>query len=301
MNRQTDEEYPVVMANRFLTVLNLFAVDAVRDLDQAYRYLVWTHTDTHEESPADRWNHLFAQLTSKAALLEAAHTDPPEKFPEHTGRLADDLYVTAAAFLAAEANDLDDLIELLPDEHRQKVISRRQLKDEKLISLRLGDVADEVGHAASTLIKLLEQGTWQQYADRAQFAQQWAVKIENSISYVAIKHDMLVRLLFGFVQQLVEAALSAEPDAIVGHQIGADMASMVNKYFIDSGHQVLEETRPLIIECLPKLLQTQTSKDFNVAERVQHLADNIAARYDQTLDRRRHRGLFTRPGRTVAR
>ena len=269
--------------------MDLTAFDAILALDEAHRYLVSTGIGPAMPAPSGQWNNLLAQLSPQAALLESAQAGPPEDTRERCGQIASDLFTAAATFLATEANDLEDRIESLPDEYQQKGIFLRSSDvkvalGKELTPVRLSDVVDEVSHTASMLINWIDQGTWQQHADRIAFARRWADEIADSVSYMAIEHEELVRHMHGFVDQLVEATLSAESDSIVGHQIGTDMAEMVIRCCTDVIPPVMHKTRPLIIEHLPKLL-SEAPPDLNVAKRVQHLINNIATAYDRTLQK----------------
>lgn len=300
MTPQNGVAYPEALTNRFLTAMNVTAFDAILALDEAHRYLVLAGIESAAPAPSGQWNRLLAQLSLKAELLESsqspahfsAHADLAEDDRGRTDRVACDLFIAAAAFLAAEANDLEDRIELLPDEHREKGVFFRScgakviLRGEELTPVRLSDVVDEVGHTASTFINWIEQGEWRQYTDRAAFARRWADEIADSVSYMAIEHEELVRRMLGFVHQLVEAALGAEPDSIVGRQIGTDIAQMIIACFADVIPPTLDKTRPLIVACLPKLLG-QAPHGFDVAKRVQHLTDNMATAYSRALDKPR--------------
>jgi hypothetical protein len=274
-------------SNRLLTAMDLTAFDAILALDEAHRYLASVDIGSATSVPSGQWNSLLAQLSPKAVLVESAQADSAEDAQERTDQITSDLFTTAAVFLTAEANNLEDRIESLPDEHQQKGIFFRSSDvkvtlDKELTPVRLSDVVDEVSHTASTLINWTEQGTWQQYTDRVAFARRWADEIVDSVSYTALEHEELVRRMLGFVHQLVEATLSAEPNSTVGHQIGTKIAMMVIGCFTDVIPPVLHKTRPLIIEGLPRLLG-ETSQDLDVTKRVQHLTNNIATAYDQAL------------------
>jgi hypothetical protein len=101
--------------------------------------------------PSQRWHHLLDHISSEALAHQSMPAGSGTEGDEHTDRFARDLFTAAAAFLAAEANDLEDRILLLDDDHRTKEIRNR-----------LQQIAHQVGEAADALIAQLENRTWQQ-------------------------------------------------------------------------------------------------------------------------------------------
>lgn len=104
--------------------------------------------------PSERWYRLLGQFGPDAAAPESAPAGPLGEVGEHADRFARDLFVAAAAFLAAEANDLEGRISLLAGDRRQEEIRAR-----------LDDIADQVGDAADALIGRVEDGTWQECSE----------------------------------------------------------------------------------------------------------------------------------------
>jgi hypothetical protein len=139
-----------VMANGRVAEVNAAAVHAVLALNEAHDHLVNARV-VAVPLPSERWNRLLSQFGSKAAAPEAAPAGPLSEVGERADRFARDLFVAAAAFLAAEANDLEDRISLLAGDHRQEEIRAR-----------LDDIGVEVGDAADALIGRVEDGTWRE-------------------------------------------------------------------------------------------------------------------------------------------
>jgi hypothetical protein len=143
-----------VMANGRVAEVNAAAVHAVLALNEARSHLVNARV-VAVPLPSERWNRLLSQFGSKAEAPEAASAGPLSEVEigERADRFARDLFVAAAAFLAAEANDLDDRISLLASDHRQEEIR-----------VRLDDIGVEVGDTADALIGRVEDGTWQSFS-----------------------------------------------------------------------------------------------------------------------------------------
>jgi RNA polymerase sigma factor (sigma-70 family) len=250
-----------------LAAVNAAAIHAVLALDEAHGHLVNARA-VAAAPPSDRWYRLLDQFASKAAAHESAPAVPFGQVGERTDRFTRSLLVAAAAFLAAEANDLEDRIELLPPDERQQEGTRALLSD----------TVDKVCDDADVLIGRVEDGTWQEFldADRVAFARRWAdvITCTNSLS---IGRDGLVRHLLGLTHQLVEATLAAEFDPSAGPRIGVDM---VAAHF--TGTETLSETLALIAEGLPDLLD-QARPGVDVASRVARLTGHLAAGYTGAL------------------
>lgn len=139
-----------VMVNGCVAHVQALSVHAMLALDEAHDHLV-TARVVAVSLPSQRWHHLLDHISSEAV----AHQSPPAGSDadgdEHTDRFAHGLFTAAAAFLAAEANDLEDRISLLGDDHRAKEIGER-----------LQRIADQVGRTADALIEELENKTWRQ-------------------------------------------------------------------------------------------------------------------------------------------
>jgi hypothetical protein len=138
------------MVNGRVAQVQAATVRAMLSLDEAHDHLV-TARVVAVSLPSERWHRLLDQITSEALVPQSGPTESVTEVDEHADRFARNLFTAAAAFLAAEANDLEDRISLLDDNHRKKEISER-----------LEDIAHEVGNAADTLIAQLEDRTWQQ-------------------------------------------------------------------------------------------------------------------------------------------
>jgi RNA polymerase sigma factor (sigma-70 family) len=257
------------VASRLLAAVNTAAVHAVQGLDEAHGHLVNARA-VAAAPPSERWYRLLDQFASKAAVRESAPTARLRKVDERIDRFAHSLLVAAAAFLTAEANDLEDRIELLSDERQQEGI--RAL---------LNDIADKVCDDADALIDQVEGGTWQEFcdADRAAFARRWA-EVITSTNSVSIGRDKLVRHLLGLTHQLIEATLAAEFDSSVGRRIGVNL---VSAHF--TGAETLSETLALIVERLPDLL-VHAPQGVDVASRVARLTGHMATGYASALRER---------------
>lgn len=153
MDNQAIEARFGVMVNGCVAVVNVTAVHAVLALDEAHGYLVNARV-VAAAPPSERWYRLLDQFRSQAAMPPFAPSGPLSQIDEHAGRVARDLFVAAAAFLAAEAGDLDDRISLLTDDRQQE-----QLR------VRLDDIVNTVGDAADTLIGRVEDGTCQEFSN----------------------------------------------------------------------------------------------------------------------------------------
>jgi diguanylate cyclase (GGDEF)-like protein/PAS domain S-box-containing protein len=111
------------------------------------------------------------------------------------------------------------------------------------------------------------------------FARRWADAIAGA-SYVSMGSDELMAHLLGLADQLVEAALAAEFDPLVGRRIGVDM---VDAHF--TGTETLGATVALIVERLPDLLG-KFPQGVDLASRVAQLTGNVAAGYANALRER---------------
>jgi diguanylate cyclase (GGDEF)-like protein/PAS domain S-box-containing protein len=111
------------------------------------------------------------------------------------------------------------------------------------------------------------------------FARRWADAIAGA-SYVSMGSDELMAHLLGLTDQLVEAALAAEFDPLVGRRIGVDM---VDAHF--TGTETLGATVALIVERLPDLLG-KFPQGVDLASRVAQLTGNVAAGYANALRER---------------
>ena len=135
-----------VMVNGCVGHVQALSLHAVLALDEAHDHLV-TARVVAVSLPSQRWHHLLDHISSKALAHQSPPTGPGTDVDEHSDRFTRDLFTAAAAFLAAEANDLEDRISLL-DDHRTKEICDR-----------LQDIAHQVGEAADALIAQLENRT----------------------------------------------------------------------------------------------------------------------------------------------
>ncbi len=117
------------------------------------------------------------------------------------------------------------------------------------------------------------------YADQEAFARRWAEAIVGT-SYVSMGRGGLAKHLFGLIHQLVEGALAAEFDPLVGRRVGVDM---VAAHF--TGTETLSRTLALMAEGLPGLLGS-APPGVDVAGRVAQLTGNMAAGYASALRER---------------
>jgi hypothetical protein len=141
-----------VMVNGHVAEVKTIAVHAVLALDDAHDYLVNARV-VAGPPPSERWYRLLDEFDSKAATLESAPAGPSAEVGERADLFARSLFVASAAFLAAEANDLEDRISLLDAGRREETRAR------------LDGIADKVGDAADALIGRVEDGTWQEFSD----------------------------------------------------------------------------------------------------------------------------------------
>jgi len=109
-------------------------------------------------------------------------------------------------------------------------------------------------------------------ADRDVFARRWADAIVGT-SDVSWGRDELVAYLLCVTDQLIEAALVAEFEPVVGRRIGGEL-SLAHCL----GTDTLSKTLALIIEWLPDLL-VQYLPGVDVVNRVARLSGEIAAGY----------------------
>jgi hypothetical protein len=141
-----------VMVNGRVAQVKAAAVHAVLALDEAHGHLVNARV-VAVPLPSERWYRLLDQYASEALAAQSELAGSGAEVSAHADRFARDLFIAAAAFFAAEANDLQDRISLLEGDHRQEEICER-----------LDDIAREVGDAADDLIDQLEDGTWQNFS-----------------------------------------------------------------------------------------------------------------------------------------
>jgi hypothetical protein len=139
-----------VLVNGCVAHVRAISVHAVLALDEAHDHLV-TARVVAVSLPSQRWHHLLDHLSSEVFPPESPPAGSGPDNDEHTDRFAHGLFTAAAAFLAAEANDLEDRIPLLGDEHHTKEIRER-----------LQHIADQVGQTTDALIEELENRTWRQ-------------------------------------------------------------------------------------------------------------------------------------------
>ena len=139
-----------VMVNGCVAHVQALSVHAVLALDEAHDHLV-TARVVAVSLPSQRWHHLLDHIASEAVTPHSPHAGPGPEGDEHTDRFARGLFTAAAAFLAAEANDLQDRISLLDDHQHAKEICGR-----------LEDIAHQAGDAADALIAQLENRTWRE-------------------------------------------------------------------------------------------------------------------------------------------
>ena len=164
MDSQASEARFAVMVSGRVAEAKSAAVHAVLALDEAHGHLVNARV-VAVPPPSERWYRLLDQFESKVKAPESTLVG------EHADQFARDLFVAAAAFLAAEANDLEDRISLLTGGHRQEKIRAR-----------LGYIADKVGEAADALIGRIEDGTWQEFGQNAPSVRVSAVRAARRLS-----------------------------------------------------------------------------------------------------------------------
>ena len=140
-----------VMVNGRVAQVQATTVHAVLALDEAHDHLVNARV-VAVSLPSQRWHRLLDQITAEALSPQSAPAGSVAEFGEHADRFARDLFIAAAAFLAAEANDLEDRISLLGGDQRQKEVCGR-----------LADIAHEVGDAADALIGPFEDSSWPRF------------------------------------------------------------------------------------------------------------------------------------------
>jgi len=164
VDSQAIEARFAVMVSGCVAEAKSAAVHAVLALDEAHGHLVNARI-VAVPPPSERWYRLLDQFESKV--------EAPESTPvgEHADRFARGLFVAAAAFLAAEANDLEDRISLLTGGHRQEEVRAR-----------LGYIADKVGEAADVLIGRIEDGTWQEFGQNVPSVRVGAVPVAKRLS-----------------------------------------------------------------------------------------------------------------------
>ncbi|MGH3830975.1 MAG: WD40 repeat domain-containing protein, partial [Pseudonocardiaceae bacterium] len=139
-----------VVARALLEGVNAAAVPAVLSLNDA-RGHVSTAQATVSASPSEGWDRLLSRFTTQAEVIESAPVDTLGQFDEQADRFAHGLLTAAAAFLAAEANDLEDRIALLPADRRRAETCAH-----------LEAIARKVRDTAGALITRVERGTWRE-------------------------------------------------------------------------------------------------------------------------------------------
>jgi hypothetical protein len=144
-----------VMVNGCVAHVQALSVHAVLALNEAHDHLV-TARVVAVSLPSERWHHLLNHITSEALASQSPRPELGTEGDEHIDRFACVLFTAAAAFLVAEANDLEDRISLLDDNHRKKEVCDR-----------LEEIAHDVGDAADVLLTQLENRTWQQLPEIA--------------------------------------------------------------------------------------------------------------------------------------
>ena len=142
-----------VMANGRVAEVSTAADHAVLALDEVHDYLVTACVVT-VPPPSERWDCLLDQFRRKATAPDSALAGPLVDVGEHADEFTRELFVTAAAFLAAEANDLEDCVSSLAGDHRQRETSAR-----------LDNIVEKVGKVADALIGRVEDGTWQEFSE----------------------------------------------------------------------------------------------------------------------------------------
>ena len=150
MNTPAREARFGVMVSGCVAHVQSLSVHAVLALDEAHDHLVAARV-VAVSLPSQRWHHLLDHISSEALTHQSSATEPGADGDEYTDRFARGLFIAAAAFLAAEANDLEDRISLLDGDHRAQ-----DIRD------RLQDIAHQAGEAADALIAQLENSTWRQ-------------------------------------------------------------------------------------------------------------------------------------------
>ena len=140
-----------VLVNGRVAQVKAATIHAVLALDEAHGHLVNARV-VAVALPSERWYRLLDQCASKALISQFAPGGSAAEVGERADQFARELFIAAAAFFAAEANDLEDRISLLEGDHRQKEICEK-----------LDDIAHDVGETAEVLIGQLEDGTWQQF------------------------------------------------------------------------------------------------------------------------------------------
>src|SRR5918997_1228698 len=123
-----------VMVNGCVAHVQALSVHAVLALDEAHDHLVAARI-VAVSLPSQRWHHLLDQIPSEVLAGQSLPTGSGTESDEHTDQFARGLFTAAAAFLAAEANDLEDRVSLLGD-HRTKELRNR-----------LQDLVHQVGEA----------------------------------------------------------------------------------------------------------------------------------------------------------
>jgi hypothetical protein len=141
-----------VMVNGHIAQVRAATVPAVLALDEAHDHLVNARV-VAVSLPSQRWHRLLDKFAVEALSPQSVPTGSVAEVGEHADRFARDLFIAAAAFLAVEANDLEDRISLVGGDQRQNEVCGR-----------LEDIAQEVGDAAEALIGRLEDSTWRRFS-----------------------------------------------------------------------------------------------------------------------------------------
>jgi hypothetical protein len=142
-----------VMVNGRVAQVQAATVPAVLALDEAHDHLVNARV-VAVSLPSQRWHLLLDEITAEALSPQPAPAGSVTEVGEHADRFSRGLFIAAAAFLAAEANDLEDRISLVGGDQRQKEICGK-----------LEDIAHEVGDAADALIEGLEDSIWRRSSE----------------------------------------------------------------------------------------------------------------------------------------
>jgi hypothetical protein len=151
MNTPASQARLGVMVNGHIAQVRAATVPAVLALDEAHDHLANARV-VAVSLPSQRWHRLLDQFAVEALSPQSVPAGSVAEVSEHADRFAHDLFIAAAAFLAAEANDLEDRISLVGSQRQNEVCGR------------LEDIAQEVGDAAEALIGRLEDSTWRQFS-----------------------------------------------------------------------------------------------------------------------------------------
>lgn len=150
---QASETRSDVVASALLAGVNSLAAHAVLSLDDAHGRFADAPTAA-VPPPSERWYHLLERFASHPADTAPSPVGPGGQIDEPTGQFARGLLVAAAAFLAAEANDLEDRIAVLPADQRWEQTRAH-----------LAAIARTADEAADALMDRLEEGTWREFLE----------------------------------------------------------------------------------------------------------------------------------------